>query len=211
MIFVSPDGERSMNTYLGISSELGPEDVSDSVAGGAEILFLEGYLYDKPKGKQAFERTVKLCHDNGGKAGIALSDPFCVDRHRDDFRRLVKELDYVIGNEHEWTSLYQTDLGAALEQAAADAGLVVCTRSGHDVIIQRGEEQAIVPVRRVVPVDATGAGDQFAAGFLYGLATGQGLATCGRMGCVAAAEVISHFGARPEADLKALFRKEGLI
>jgi sugar/nucleoside kinase (ribokinase family) len=211
MIFVSPDGERSMNTYLGISSELGPEDVSDSVAGGTEILFLEGYLYDKPKGKQAFERTVKLCHDNGGKAGIALSDPFCVDRHRDDFRRLVKELDYVIGNEHEWTSLYQTDLGAALEQAAADAGLVVCTRSGHDVIIQRGDEQAIVPVRRVVPVDATGAGDQFAAGFLYGLATGQGLATCGRMGCVAAAEVISHFGARPEADLKALFRKEGLI
>lgn len=211
MIFVAPDGERSMNTYLGISSELGPEDVSDSVAGGTEILFLEGYLYDKPKGKQAFERTVKLCHDNGGKAGIALSDPFCVDRHRDDFRRLVRELDYVIGNEHEWTSLYQTDLSAALEQAAADAGLVVCTRSGHDVIIVRGDEQAIVPVRRVVPVDATGAGDQFAAGFLYGLATGQKLATCGRMGCVAAAEVISHFGARPETDLKALFRQEGLI
>lgn len=211
MIFVSPDGERSMNTYLGISSELGPDDVSDGVAGGADILFLEGYLYDKPKGKQAFERTVRLCHANGGKAGIALSDPFCVDRHRDDFRRLVKELDYVIGNEHEWTSLYQADLSTALEQAAADAGLVVCTRSGHDVIIVRGEEQAVVPVRRVVPVDATGAGDQFAAGFLYGLATGQSLATCGRMGCVAAAEVISHFGARPEADLKALFRKEGLI
>ncbi len=211
MIFVAPDGERSMNTYLGISSDLGPEDVSDSVAGQAEILFLEGYLYDKPKGKQAFERTVKLCHDGGGRAGIALSDPFCVDRHRDDFRRLVRELDYVIGNEHEWTSLYQTDLGAALEQAAADAGLVVCTRSGHDVIIVRGEEQAVVPVNRVVPVDATGAGDQFAAGFLYGLATGQALATCGRMGCIAAAEVISHFGARPETDLKALFRKDGLI
>jgi sugar/nucleoside kinase (ribokinase family) len=211
MIFVSPDGERSMNTYLGISSELGPEDVSDSVAGGAEILFLEGYLYDKPKGKQAFERAVRLCHDKGGKAGIALSDPFCVDRHRADFRRLVRELDYVIGNEQEWTSLYQTDLSAALEQAAAESALVVCTRSGHDVIIVRGEEQAVVPVRRVVPVDATGAGDQFAAGLLYGLATGQSLATCGRMGCVAAAEVISHFGARPEADLKALFRKEGLI
>jgi sugar/nucleoside kinase (ribokinase family) len=90
MIFVSPDGERSMNTYLGISSELGPDDVSDSVAGSAEILFLEGYLYDKPKGKQAFERAVDLCHKAGGKAGIALSDPFCVDRHRDDFRRLVK-------------------------------------------------------------------------------------------------------------------------
>ena len=211
MIFVSPDGERSMNTYLGISSELGPDDVSDSVAGSAEILFLEGYLYDKPKGMQAFERAVDLCHKAGGKAGIALSDPFCVDRHRGDFRRLVKSLDYVIGNEHEWASLYQTDLSAALEQAAADCGLVVCTRSGHDVIVVRGEEEAIVPVRRVVPVDATGAGDQFAAGFLYGLATGQPLAIAGRMGCVAAAEVISHFGARPEADLKALFRKEGLI
>ena len=211
MIFVSPDGERSMNTYLGISSELGPQDVADAVAGRAELLFLEGYLYDKPPGKAAFERAVQLCHANGGKAGIALSDPFCVDRHRGDFRRLVKDLDYVIGNEHEWCSLYQTDLSAALEQAAADAGLVVCTRSGHDVIVVRGDEQAVVPVRRVVPVDATGAGDLFASGFLYGLATGQSLATAGRMGCVAAAEVISHFGARPEADLKDLFRKEGLI
>jgi sugar/nucleoside kinase (ribokinase family) len=211
MIFVSPDGERSMNTYLGISSELGPEDVSDDVAGAATLLFLEGYLYDKPKGKQAFERAAKLCRNAGGKAGIALSDPFCVDRHRDDFRRLVKELDYVIGNEHEWASLYQTDLSAALEQAAADAGVVVCTRSGDEVILVRGDETVTVPVRRVVPVDATGAGDLFAAGFLYGLATGQPLAISGRMGCVAAAEVISHFGARPETDLKVLFGKEGLI
>ena len=211
MIFVSPDGERSMNTYLGISSDLGPVDVSDAVAGQAEILFLEGYLYDKAPGKQAFERAVQLCHASGGKAGIALSDPFCVDRHRDDFRRLVKDLDYVIGNEHEWAALYQTDLSSALQLAAAESGLIVCTRSGHDVIVVRGSEQAIVPVRRIVPVDATGAGDQFAAGFLYGMATGQNLGVCGRMGCVAAAEVISHFGARPEADLKALFRKEGLI
>ncbi|PJF09258.1 adenosine kinase [Pseudorhodobacter sp. MZDSW-24AT] len=211
MIFVSPDGERSMNTYLGISSELGPEDVSDDVAGQAEILFLEGYLYDKPKGKQAFERAAHLCRARGGKAGIALSDPFCVDRHRDGFRHLVKDLDYVIGNEHEWESLYQTDLDSALAQAAQDCGLVVCTRSGQDVILLRGEERAMAPVKRIVPVDATGAGDQFAAGFIYGMATGQSLATCGRMGCVAAAEVISHFGARPEADLKALFRREGLI
>ncbi|HMO71380.1 MAG TPA: adenosine kinase, partial [Paracoccaceae bacterium] len=210
MIFVSPDGERSMNTYLGISSELGPADVSDEVAGQARLLFLEGYLYDKPAGKAAFERAARLCRAGGGRAGIALSDPFCVDRHRGDFRRLVRDLDYVIGNQHEWEALYQTDLSAALETAAAEVGLLVCTRSGHDVIVQGGAEQAVVPVRRVTPVDATGAGDQFAAGFLFGLATGAGLATCGRMGCVAAAEVIGHFGARPEADLGALFRAEGL-
>lgn len=212
MIFVSPDGERSMNTYLGISSEVGPEDVSEDVAGNAKLLFLEGYLYDKPQGKQAFERAAELCKTGGGKAGISLSDPFCVDRHRDDFRRLVKELDYVIGNDHEWKSLYQTeDLQEALDQAAQETGLIVCTRSGEDVIIVEGGETATAPVRTIVPVDATGAGDLFAAGFLYGYATGQPLAKAGRMGCVAAAEVISHFGARPEADLKALFRKEGLL
>ena len=200
-----------MNTYLGISSELGPDDVADDVAGRSNVLFLEGYLYDKPKGKEAFERAAKLTREAGGKAGIALSDPFCVDRHRDDFRRLVRDLDYVIGNEHEWESLYQTDLSSALEQAAEDSGLVVCTRSGHDVILVQGDDTATVPVHRIVPVDATGAGDQFAAGFLYGYVTGQSLETAGRMGCVAAAEVISHYGARPETDLKALFRKSGLI
>ncbi len=211
MIFVSPDGERSMNTYLGISSELGPEDVSDEVAGSAGLLFLEGYLYDKPKGMAAFERAARLCREGGGRAGIALSDPFCVDRHRPEFRRLVRELDYVIGNRHEWTSLYQCDLPQALEQAAADCGLVVCTQSGDPVVLIRGQERAEAPVRKVVPVDATGAGDQFAAGFLFGLATGRDLATCGRMGCAAAAEVIGHFGARPEADLQALFRAEHLL
>ncbi len=211
MIFVSPDGERSMNTYLGISSELGPDDVPDDVAGATNILFLEGYLYDKPKGKEAFERAARLCRNAGGRAGIALSDPFCVDRHRSDFRRLVRELDCVIGNQHEWESLYQSDLSGALDSAAGDAGLVVVTRSGEDVILIRGNETERVPVRRAVPVDATGAGDLFAAGFLYGYATSQPLAVAGRMGCVAAAEVISHYGARPEADLKELFRKNGLI
>ena len=213
MIFVTPDGERSMNTYLGISAELGTGDVSEGVAGQTDYLFLEGYLFDKDQGKAAFHKAASACHAGGGKAGIALSDPFCVDRHRADFRRLVKEeMDYVIGNQHEWCSLYQTeDLEAALAQAHAECPVVVCTRSGDDVILLRAQERVEVPVHRVVPVDATGAGDQFAAGFLYGLATGQSLKTAGRMGCIAAAEVISHFGARPENDVKALFRAEGLI
>ena len=212
MIFVSADGERSMNTYLGISADLGPEDVAEDVAGNTEYLFLEGYLFDKDKGKEAFHKAAAACHRGGGKAGIALSDPFCVDRHRADFRRLVRdEMDYVIGNQHEYEALYQTDLEGALKQAAAECGTVVCTRSGADVVLMRGDERIEVPVHRVVPVDATGAGDQFAAGFLYGVATGQTLAVAGRMGCIAAAEVISHFGARPEADVKALFRGQGLI
>ncbi|KZY31564.1 adenosine kinase [Roseovarius sp. HI0049] len=212
MIFVTPDGERSMNTYLGISTELGPDDVDDDVAGQAGLLFLEGYLFDKDKGKEAFLAAARACRAGGGRAGIALSDPFCVNRHREDFRRLVTELDYVIGNEHEWCALYETeDLGAALEQAAADSGLIVCTRSGEDVVLVEGDERVTVPVDRVTPVDATGAGDQFAAGFLYGVANGKPLAVSGRMGCIAAAEVIGHYGARPEKEVKALFAAEGLI
>jgi len=181
------------------------------VAGDAEILFLEGYLYDKPKGKEAFTTAARITRAAGGKAGIALSDPFCVDRHRDDFRELVKELDYVIGNEHEWESLYQTDLSTALETASRECGLAVCTRSDKEVILITKDEEVVVPVKKIAPVDTTGAGDQFAAGFLYGYATGQSLEIAGRMGCVCAAEVISHYGARPQADIKAMFKAEGLI
>ncbi|MFV0333888.1 MAG: adenosine kinase [Tropicimonas sp.] len=213
MIFVSPDGERSMNTYLGISAELGPQDVPDEVAGAAGILFLEGYLFDKDKGKEAFLRAAQLCKGAGGRAGIALSDPFCVERHRADFRRLVAgEMDYVIGNSHEWCALYQTeDLEAALAQAAGECDLVVATRSGADVVLIGGGLRVEVPVHRVRPVDATGAGDQFAAGFLYGLATGRDLAICGRMGVICASEVIGHVGPRPETDTRDLFRAEGVL
>ncbi|WP_068109598.1 adenosine kinase [Tropicimonas marinistellae] len=213
MIFVSPDGERSMNTYLGISAEVGPGDVPEAVAAGAEILFLEGYLFDKDKGKEAFLKATRLCKAAGGRAGIALSDPFCVDRHRADFRRLVaEEMDYVIGNIHEWSSLYQTeDLERALAHAAVDCGLVVCTRSGEDVVLLREGERVEVPVHKVTPVDATGAGDQFAAGFLYGLSTGRDLETCGRMGVICAGEVIGHMGPRPQTDTYDLFRQAGLV
>lgn len=211
MIFVSEDGERSMNTYLGISADLGPADVSDDVVADTELLFLEGYLFDKPKGKEAFEHAAKTCQQAGGQAGIALSDPFCVTRHRDDFRRLARDLDFVLGNEQEWLELYETsDLEVALGHAVQDCGLVACTRSGAEVVVLHKEDQAVIPVNRVTPVDATGAGDQFAAGFLYGIATGQSLEIAGKMGCIAASEVISHIGPRPQEDVKALFKAAGL-
>ncbi|NNL72899.1 MAG: adenosine kinase [Silicimonas sp.] len=212
MIFVSPDGERSMNTYLGAGADLGSGDVPAETFDAARILFLEGYLYDKPEGKTAFEQAAGLMASTGGIAGITLSDPFCVTRHRDDFQRLVAErLDYVIGNEHEWEALYESDLDTALARASSVCETIVCTRSGASVLLIRGNERAEVPVRRITPVDATGAGDQFAAGFLFGIATGKDLETAGRMGVIAAAEVISHIGPRPETDLLPVFQREGLI
>ncbi|MFN3955653.1 MAG: adenosine kinase [Pararhodobacter sp.] len=213
MIFVTPDGERSMNTYLGISAELGPDDVDEAAMADSAVLFLEGYLFDKDKGKEAFLKAARACRAAGGKVGIALSDPFCVDRHRADFRRLVaEEMDFVIGNQQEWVSLYQVnELDDALIAAAADCDTVVCTRSGDPVVLMQGGQRVVAPVNRVVPVDATGAGDQFAAGFLYGIATGRPLEVAGRMGCIAATEVIGHIGARPKANVLALCRGEGLV
>ncbi|MDO5657408.1 MAG: adenosine kinase [Paracoccus sp. (in: a-proteobacteria)] len=213
VILVTPDGERSMNTYLGISAELSPSDVGEAVFDGNKWLYLEGYLFDKDPGKQAFLRAAELCHAAGGQAGIALSDPFCVDRHRADFRRLIAgPMDYVIGNRHEWASLYQTeDLEDALSQAAQECRVVVCTRSGDPAVIIQDGQRVEIPVSPVVPVDATGAGDQFAAGLIYGMATGRDVETAGRMGVIAAAEVIAHVGPRPERDLIPEFRAQGLL
>ncbi|WP_370304549.1 adenosine kinase [Pseudooceanicola sp.] len=213
MIFVSPDGERSMNTYLGISSELSSDDVSSEVAGNAKIMFLEGYLFDKDKGKTAFLEAARDCRKGGGKTGIAISDPFCVERHRADFLKLIEhDLDYVIGNEAEICSLFETDdVEAAIVKTAAICPLVVCTRSGDGVSVISGDTRIDVPVEKIVPVDATGAGDQFAAGFLFGLASGRDLETCARIGNICAREVISHIGPRPEADMPALLRGAGLL
>jgi sugar/nucleoside kinase (ribokinase family) len=213
MIFVSPDGERSMNTYLGVSTDLGPADVPQEVPQNARIMFLEGYLFDKPAGKEAFRTAARHTRTGGGLAGIAISDPFCVNRHRDDFLQMIgHELDYVIGNEKEILSLFETeDLEHALANTAAMCPLVVCTRSGDGVTAIRGKERVDVPVHKVIPVDATGAGDQFAAGFLFGLATDRDLETCARMGNLCAAEVISHVGPRPQSEMREVFRKEGLV
>jgi sugar/nucleoside kinase (ribokinase family) len=151
------------------------------------------------------------CKSGGGAAGISLSDPFCVDRHRVDFRTLVTELDYVIGNHEEWQSLYQTEnLNSALQQAAQDCALVVCTRGAAGATVMTAENRIDIPVKSIRAIDSTGAGDQFATGFLFGLATGKDLKTCGRMGCIAASEVIGHIGPRPEADIAQLFAAAGL-
>lgn len=213
MIFVSPDGERSMNTYLGAGADISSADVDGAVFDGGKILFLEGYLFDKDEGKTAFAEAAAQMKTAGGRTGITLSDPFCADRHRADFQRLIADsMDFAIGNDAEWTTLYETDdLDAALDQAAAVCDIVVCTRSGDPVVIRQGAERVEVPVTSVTPVDATGAGDQFAAGFLFGLATGRDLAVSGAMGVMAASEVIGHIGPRPKANIGAMFKQAGLL
>ncbi|MBD3664822.1 adenosine kinase [Sulfitobacter aestuariivivens] len=213
MIFVTPDGERSLNTYLGISTGLTSDDVPQDVSGNAKLMFLEGYLFDHDAGKTAFREAARATKAGGGKAGIAISDPFCVERHRYDFLQLIEhDLDYVIGNEHEIQSLFETnDTEAALSKTADICANVVCTRSGDGVTLIRDGQRVDVPVDMVTPVDATGAGDQFAAGFLFGMSKGADLETCGRMGNLCAAEVISHIGPRPQKDMLAAFKDEGLI
>ena len=212
MIFVSPDGERSMNTYLGAGADISSADVPDVFEGGG-ILFLEGYLFDKPEGKTAFAEAAARMKAAGGQAAIAISDPFCAERHRSDFQRLIAgDIDIAIGNEKEWMTLYETgSVEAAMERATAACRIVACTRSGQSVWIWSEGERHEAPVTRVVPVDATGAGDQFAAGFLYGIATGAPLGTAARMGVLCAAEVIGHIGPRPERPMIEMFRQQGLV
>lgn len=213
MIFVSPDGERSMNTYLGISSELSSDDVPTDVAGQAKLMFLEGYLFDKDKGKTAFREAARSCRAGGGKTAIAISDPFCVERHRADFLSMIEhDMDIVIGNEAEIRCLFQNDsLDEDLAAVAAICPLVVCTRSGDGVTVMSAEGRLDVSVEKITPVDATGAGDQFAAGFLFGFSKGYALDRCVKIGNACAREVITHIGPRPQIDMRAELVNQGLI
>jgi len=211
MIFVSPDGERSMNTYLGAGADISSADVPDVFGNG--LLFLEGYLFDKDEGKTAFVDAAAQMKAAGGRSVITISDPFCAERHRADFKRLIAEdMDIAIGNAEEWMTLYETDdLDAALRQAAEVCDIVACTRSGDPVWVQQGATRYEAEVTPVTPVDATGAGDQFAAGFLYGVSTGKPLDVAAQMGVMCAAEVIGHIGPRPQANMLAAFREAGLV
>jgi len=207
IIVVTPDAERTMNTYLGASSMLGVDDLDDASIAGGKVLYMEGYLYDRPEAKQAFRHAAGVAHDAGRLVSLTLSDSFCVDRHRDDFRSLVSdEVDLLFGNEMELIALYETD---TFEQAVAElrqhchtAAITVGARGS--IIVTRDEliEVPAVPVRRVI--DTTGAGDLYAAGFLHGMTTGRSLDDCGYLGSLAAAEVISHVGPRPLVELRTL-------
>ncbi|MEM7641799.1 MAG: adenosine kinase [Pseudomonadota bacterium] len=212
MIFVTPDGERSMNTYLGAGADISSADVPDIFDGGG-LLFLEGYLFDKDDGKTAFGKAAARMKEAGGRSAITISDPFCADRHRADFQRLIAEdMDIAIGNEAEWTTLYETDdLDRAVSMAAEVCETVVCTRSGEDVWVRSGDARITAPVIPAPVVDATGAGDQFAAGFLYGVVSGRDLETAARMGVACAREVIGHIGPRPHTDMAEIFRAERLV
>lgn len=212
IVLVTPDGERSMNTYLGVSEFLTPGDIDPAMMADTEWLYLEGYRFDGPDSHEAFAKAIAATKGAGGKASITLSDPFCVDRHRDAFRKLVQEdMDLLFCNEHELQSLYQTDdLDAALEAARGEVPVLACTVGAEGAIVIAGAETLRVPTAAVSVVDATGAGDLFAAGFFHGLLNGGTLMNAAQMGCVAAGEVISHIGARPEADLAQMFHKHGL-
>ena len=209
LIVVTPDGQRSMATYLGASTELGPEDIDADTIGRHSITYLEGYLWDAPEAMEAMALAARLARDAGRRVALTLSDPFCVDRHRESFRELILEnVDILFANEEEIISLYQaSDVQEAVGRIRRDCPLTAVTRSEKGSIIVAGEETYnvdIVPVERVV--DATGAGDLYAAGFLYGVTHGYDLPACGRIGAIAAAEVISHMGARPETRLQELVR-----
>ena len=212
LVLVSGDGERSMNTYLGVSEFLGPEDIDEAQMAEAEWLFLEGYRFDGPESHAAFAKAIRATKAAGGRVAVTLSDPFCVERHRAAFRRMIREdADMLVANQYELQSLYQAgDLEAALERAAAEIAITACTLGAGGVHVLADGARLHAPAVAIDVVDATGAGDLFAAGFLYGVVAGRDWLSAARMGNVAAAEVISHIGARPEADLRGLFVQAGL-
>jgi sugar/nucleoside kinase (ribokinase family) len=206
-ILVSPDGQRTMNTYLGACIALGPEDVDPAVIGAAKVVYLEGYLWDPPAAKEAFLKAAKIAHDAGGKVSLSLSDPFCVDRHRAEFLKLVEHhVDILFANEQELLSLYQeTSFERAMTALGNHCETAAVTRSAAgSVVLHQGQSHPVPaePIQKLI--DTTGAGDQYAAGFLYGYTQGRPPQLCGRLGSIAAAEVIQHFGARPETQLSKL-------
>jgi sugar/nucleoside kinase (ribokinase family) len=212
LILVTPDGQRTMNTYLGACVDLGPADIDPDIIAAAQITYLEGYLFDPPQAQEAFRKAAAIAHAAGRKVALTLSDPFCVGRHRAAFRDLVeREIDILFANEVEICSLYETDAfataAAAVRRHVAIAALT--QSAAGSVILASGAEHRIAAAPAARVLDTTGAGDLYAAGFLYGLTRGLPLPTCGRLGSLCAAEIISHVGARPEVKLSRLVAEAG--
>jgi sugar/nucleoside kinase (ribokinase family) len=210
LILVTSDGQRTMNTYLGASADLGPADIDPELISTSQVTYLEGFLFDPPQAQEAFRKAAAIAHAAGREVALSLSDPFCVGRHRAAFRDLVDEhVDILFANEAEICSLYETDdFAAATAAVRGRVAIAALTRSAAgSVVLTNGAEHKIdaAPVPRVV--DTTGAGDLYASGFLYGLTRGLPLPTCGELGSLCAAEIISHFGGRPEAKLSDLVAK----
>ena len=214
LIAVTPDGQRSMNTFLGAATEFSPSDFDEKDVAASKILYIEGYLWDAPNAKAACVAAIKAAKANGTKVAFTLSDPFCVGRYRDEFLALFKnDLDILFANEEEAKALFSADqFDEVLQAVKGWKGVAAFTRSEKGCVIASGPEVHVIdaaPVAKVI--DTTGAGDQFAAGFLYGLTQGKPLGDCGRLGAIAAAEVIAHYGARPETSLRQLAAKTHLI
>ena len=214
LILVTPDAQRTMCTFLGACVDLGPEDIDEALVASAAVTYLEGYLFDPPRAMEAFRKAAAIAHQAGRLVALSLSDPFCVDRHRADFRELVdRHVDVLFANEREICSLYETEhFELAAEAVRGHCDIAVLTRSerGSNVVTKTDMRHvAPAPVARVI--DTTGAGDLYAAGFLYGLTHDRDLATCGKLGSLCAAEIIAHVGARPETSLKRLAESAGLI
>lgn len=213
MILITPDGERTMNTYLGACTEFGPGDVDEEVVAASAVTYMEGYLWDPEEAKKAFLKAAEIAHRNGRKVGLTLSDSFCVDRYRSEFHGLLKDkvVDLLFANEHELKSLYETaDLDTAIAAAKEAGALTALTLGENGAMVIDGQETIKVsaqPVENVV--DLTGAGDLFASGFLFGLARDYKYADAAELGCLCAASVISHVGARPERPLKNIAAQGG--
>ena len=210
LIFVSEDAERTMQTYLGACIELGPDDVDPQIIESSQITYLEGYLWDPQQAKEAFIKAAKVAQQAGRQVSLSLSDPFCVDRHRGEFIDLVNShVDILFANEEEIKSLYQVDsFDAALQHVKGHCEIAALTRGSKGSIIISGDNIHILDAEKVEKVvDTTGAGDAYAAGFLFGYTQGKDLGACGELGGILAAEIISHYGARPDTDLKELVKQ----
>jgi sugar/nucleoside kinase (ribokinase family) len=213
LIFVTPDAQRTMQTFLGAAGEVGPEDIDEALIAASRVVYLEGYLWDKPRAKEAFVKAARAAAASGRKVALTLSDPFCVDRHRESFLELVEgHVDVLFANEEEIKSLYEvSEFDAALQQVRGHCEIAALTRSERGSVVVNEDEVHVVDAEPGAPVvDTTGAGDAYAAGFLFAYTRGRDLHTCAKLGGVLAAEVIGHYGARPEADLRRLATRAGL-